>query len=168
MHKLASSIYTKLSNEMKKYVIHKVNSLQKHTHLDHANFLLQVDSVWRAHCDHISTIRNIFLYLDRSYALPTHGIKSVWDLGCLLFLFLFLFLFHFHFHFHFHFDSHFPFLFFVFFFFISFFILLFFLMSSIRLFIDCACFVAIFVMYCLFIVYFEFHFYNFFSYLIFN
>ena len=81
MHKLAPSIYAKLSTEMVKFVNSKVDSLRNQTHLDHVNFLQQVDSVWRAHCDHVSTIRNIFLYLDRSYALPTQGVKSVWDLG---------------------------------------------------------------------------------------
>ena len=83
MHKLAPSIYSKLSKEMENYVREKVDSLQNHSHLDHVNFLQQVDKVWRAHCDHTSTIRNIFLYLDRSYALPSHGVKSVWDLGIL-------------------------------------------------------------------------------------
>ena len=81
MHKLAASTYTKLSKEIEKFVINKVDSLRNQTHLDHVSFLQQVDTVWRAHCDHASTIRNIFMYLDRSYALPTQGVKSVWDLG---------------------------------------------------------------------------------------
>ena len=81
LHKLAPSVYTKLSVLCEKYVFQKVDSLTTQTQRDHFAFLCLVDDVWRSHCDHILTIRNIFLYMDRSYALPTHGIKSIWDLG---------------------------------------------------------------------------------------
>jgi cullin-4 len=33
----------------------------------------------------MNTVRNIFLYLDRSYALQTNGVRSLWDLGLDLF-----------------------------------------------------------------------------------
>jgi len=31
----------------------------------HTHFLEALDELWRKHCKHMSSIRNIFLYLDR-------------------------------------------------------------------------------------------------------
>lgn len=45
------------------------------------DFLPLVDHVWEDHCDHMLTIRNIFLKLDRSYVLQTPGLLSIWDMG---------------------------------------------------------------------------------------
>jgi cullin-4 len=74
--------------------------------LDATVFLSQLDLTWEDHCEQLSTIRNIFLYLDRytsnltvfyqpmayicyinrSYALESsNGVKALLDLGNLLF-----------------------------------------------------------------------------------
>jgi cullin-4 len=45
------------------------------------DFLPVVAHVWEDHCDHMLTIRNIFLKLDRSYVLQTPGLLSIWDMG---------------------------------------------------------------------------------------
>eukprot|EP00611_Tribonema_gayanum_P003928 TRINITY_DN13167_c0_g1_i1.p1 TRINITY_DN13167_c0_g1~~TRINITY_DN13167_c0_g1_i1.p1 ORF type:complete len:679 (+),score=298.77 TRINITY_DN13167_c0_g1_i1:25-2037(+) len=52
---------------------------------DHAAYLSLVAATWRDHCAHMLTIRNIFLYLDRSHVLPTPGLRGIWDLGLHLF-----------------------------------------------------------------------------------
>ena len=48
-------------------------------------FLALVDAAWRDHCEQLNTVRNIFLYLDRSYALGNNsgggGVKPIWDMG---------------------------------------------------------------------------------------
>ncbi len=40
-----------------------------------------MDALWRDHIEQMNTIRNIFLYLDRSYTLQTPGINSIWEAG---------------------------------------------------------------------------------------
>eukprot|EP00605_Chrysophyceae_sp_TOSAG23-4_P000343 GSChrysophyteH1.ASY1.ANO1.390.1 assembled CDS len=65
MHKLGEALYNRLKVEC-------------------ATFIYE-NQVWRDHCDHMNTLRNIFLYLDRSYALETVGVHSIWDVGLLLF-----------------------------------------------------------------------------------
>lgn len=45
-----------------------------------------LDTTWQDHCEQLSTIRNIFLYLDRSYSLqPANGAREIWDLGNVIF-----------------------------------------------------------------------------------
>ena len=46
--------------------------------LDHAGFLIQVDSIWKDHIDEMGTIRNIFIYLDRLEVL----LKIIFKLYC--------------------------------------------------------------------------------------
>lgn len=75
MHKLASPTYRKLSALCEHYTYEKVDSLSLQLHRDNTSFLQLVDDVWRCHCDHMLTTRNIFLYLDRSFCLSTHGVK---------------------------------------------------------------------------------------------
>jgi len=83
IHKLAPSIYAQLASQCQEYVFANVDRLLDQSyHGDHASFLLLADSVWGQHCEHVITIRNIFLYLDRSYAMTayTPGVASIWDL----------------------------------------------------------------------------------------
>ena len=75
MHKLASPTYKKLSALCEYYTFEKVDSLSLQLHRDNTSFLQLVDDVWRCHCEHMRTIRNIFLYLDRSFCLSTQGVK---------------------------------------------------------------------------------------------
>ena len=84
MHKLGESLYNRLKNECATFINESVDSLIAKTS-DNAIFLGLVDQVWRDHCDNMNTLRNIFLYLDRSYALETIGVHSIWDQGLLLF-----------------------------------------------------------------------------------
>lgn len=84
MHKLSAKIYENLRKECEIHITKVVESLVGQTS-DHSTFLGIVDNVWRDHIDQMGTIRNIFLYLDRNYALQTYGIKSLWDLGFALF-----------------------------------------------------------------------------------
>lgn len=52
---------------------------------DHTLFLSNVNDVWQDHCEHMLTIRSIFLYLDRSFVIQTPNIVSIWDMGLHLF-----------------------------------------------------------------------------------
>lgn len=44
-----------------------------------------MDDVWQDHCEHMLTIRSIFLYLDRSHVLQTPGLQPIWEMGLALF-----------------------------------------------------------------------------------
>jgi len=48
-------------------------------------FLDVVNAYWTNHCQEMLLIRGIFLYLDRTYALPTVNVKPIWEFGLDLF-----------------------------------------------------------------------------------
>lgn len=68
VQKHAAQVYGNLSAEIGAVIIQKVNLLKESTAIDACTFLQQVENVWSDHCEQLSTIRNIFLYMDR-YAL---------------------------------------------------------------------------------------------------
>ena len=80
LHKLSNRLYTNLRVEVEAHII-KIVAHLKLMSSDQQRFLHTVDEVWRDFIEQVNTIRNIFLYLDRTYALVTAGVKSVWDLG---------------------------------------------------------------------------------------
>jgi cullin 4 len=80
MHKMAAETYEKLSAECDRHISSRVEALENPS-LHYVSFLEAVDTMWQDHCEHMITIRNIFLYLDRSYALQTPKVLSIWDLG---------------------------------------------------------------------------------------
>ena len=80
IQKHSMSLYDNLSTECEYYATAKVDSLLV-DNIDNHAFLHCVDNVWKNHCDHTSTIRNIFLYLDRSFAFQTNNVRSIWSLG---------------------------------------------------------------------------------------
>ena len=47
--------------------------------------LKRVDECWTDHCDQMLLIRSIFLYLDRTYVMQKCSVRSLWDMGLLLF-----------------------------------------------------------------------------------
>jgi len=76
VQKMSARLYDQLVGELRVKISEKVQLLGEHMKsqaaggIDSAVFLNTVDDVWRDHIDQLQTIRNIFLYLDRSYALP--------------------------------------------------------------------------------------------------
>lgn len=64
LHKYASKLYEDLHQELHKHILRKVTSLQQQTS-DSGVFLQVVETIWQDHCEQLTTIRNIFLYLDR-------------------------------------------------------------------------------------------------------
>lgn len=69
LHKSGPVVYENLSAVCKSIIEVRINVLSGQTSLDHASYLQAVEKVWSHHCDMMLTIRNIFLYLDRSYAM---------------------------------------------------------------------------------------------------
>ena len=77
MHKLAANLYNNLHRECEVYVNQHIDTLVALGKCsDGAMFLNAVDAVWREHCEQIVTIRNIFLYLDRTYCVASGGSSS--------------------------------------------------------------------------------------------
>lgn len=74
----------RLRQECGVHVRMELESLQGQTP-DCNAFLQLVDSKWQDHCSSMLTLRNIFLYLDRSFVLQKPSLRSIWDMGLELF-----------------------------------------------------------------------------------
>lgn len=83
IHKSGSTatVYGNLSELCNSLVETRVCALLGQTTVDHWRFLIAVEKIWQHHCEVMGLIRNIFLYLDRSYALQTNGVLSIWEMG---------------------------------------------------------------------------------------
>jgi hypothetical protein len=92
MHKLGKKLYENVQGECEKFINESVDNLSGQALLcasssgsssssssNSVAFLSLVDVMWQGHCSHMGTLRNIFLYLDRSYALETAGVLPLWD-----------------------------------------------------------------------------------------
>jgi cullin-4 len=44
-----------------------------------------VQHTWDAHCNQMTTIRSIFLYLDRTYVIQSGNVISLWEMGLVQF-----------------------------------------------------------------------------------
>jgi cullin-4 len=44
-----------------------------------------VQACWADHCQQMLTLRSIFLYLDRTHAITTAGVRSLFEMGLQLF-----------------------------------------------------------------------------------
>ncbi|RIB21246.1 Cullin family-domain-containing protein [Gigaspora rosea] len=84
LHKMADRLYSRLQEECESHLLKEKEKLDCDNSDDEA-FLQVVDQCWQAHCKQMGLIRNIFLYLDRTYVLQTPGISSIWDMGIELF-----------------------------------------------------------------------------------
>ena len=48
---------------------------------DSIEFLRSMDKTWKIHCQQMTMIRAIYLFLDRTYALQNSTVPSLWDVG---------------------------------------------------------------------------------------
>ncbi|CAG8498901.1 7066_t:CDS:10 [Dentiscutata heterogama] len=78
LHKMADRLYSRLQEECESHLLKEKEKLDCDNSDDEA-FLQVVDQCWQAHCKQMGLIRNIFLYLDRTYVLQTPGISSICD-----------------------------------------------------------------------------------------
>jgi cullin 4 len=83
-HRMAARLYERLSAVCDAHIGARAAALAAPTPDTHA-FLTRVASTWADHCEHMLTIRNIFLYLDRTHVLPNPALHGLWDLGLHLF-----------------------------------------------------------------------------------
>mmetsp|Transcript_22578 Transcript_22578/g.27227 ORF Transcript_22578/g.27227 Transcript_22578/m.27227 type:complete len:742 (+) Transcript_22578:315-2540(+) len=84
IHKMAGNLYIRLEAECNTHLQSCLRQLNEENN-DPVVFLGLMDRCWQDHCDQMLIIRNIFLYLDRTYVIQTNGIQSLWDMGLRLF-----------------------------------------------------------------------------------
>lgn len=83
-HKMDSQLYSKLTALTEQHVKSSVLNQLADTS-DKLIYLKRVDECWLSHCRQMIMIRNIFLYLDRTYVLQKPSVMSIWEMGLDLF-----------------------------------------------------------------------------------
>ncbi|KAG0338525.1 Cullin-4B [Podila horticola] len=76
--KFGDNLYNRLSAEVESHVKNVVDGLLNKSE---DGFLEAVHTAWSDHCRQMIMIRSIFLYLDRTFALQTLGVSTIWELG---------------------------------------------------------------------------------------
>lgn len=76
--KFGDNLYKRLSAEVEIHVKNVVHGLLNKSE---DGFLEAVHTAWSDHCRQMIMIRSIFLYLDRTFALQTLGVSTIWELG---------------------------------------------------------------------------------------
>ena len=86
-HKFSGEMFSRLRKLIEDHLNDLSNNLLIHLNqsFDQNSFLIHFNEIWNNHCDQIRMIRNIFLYLDRTYVIQLNEIRSIWDLGLHLF-----------------------------------------------------------------------------------
>lgn len=83
-HKMDSSLYSRLTALIEQHVKSSIMANLSDTS-DKLVYLKRVDECWLSHCRQMIMIRNIFLYLDRTYVLQKPAVMSIWEMGLDLF-----------------------------------------------------------------------------------
>lgn len=84
LHKLAPDLYTVLQELCEKHISARLKDLEG-LPLDPVSFLNKMEDCWSDHSEQMLTIRSIFLYLDRTYVLQSVNVRSLWDMGLVIF-----------------------------------------------------------------------------------
>jgi hypothetical protein len=85
LHKLSAKLYALLQAECDAHTALQLRALAAKAPLGTPAFLQHVGRAWQDYCDQLLLIRQIFLYLDRTYVLSTSGVRSLFDMGLQLF-----------------------------------------------------------------------------------
>jgi cullin-4 len=89
-HKMAASLYSRLQRECEAHIKAEGEKLQGQSG-EAEVYLNIVNHCWQEHCRHTLMIRNIFLYLDRTYVIstssssPAAAVKNIWEMCIALF-----------------------------------------------------------------------------------
>ncbi|KAJ2614741.1 hypothetical protein H4S08_001565 [Coemansia sp. RSA 1365] len=82
LHNFASEVYSMLRTEFVRYTQQCLSHIDSQPDVSATSSVLeQVRRFWEDYTQQLSMIRCIFLYLDRTYALNTASIESLWALG---------------------------------------------------------------------------------------
>lgn len=84
VHKMGGSLYQRIEKECERHIAAALHSLVGQSP-DLVVFLSLVERCWQDLCAQILMIRDIALYLDRTYVKQTPNVRSLWDMGLQLF-----------------------------------------------------------------------------------
>lgn len=85
LHNLAGKIYPKLQQLVDQYAHAVVMQMAAWISLEPAVLLDRVSRKWQDFCSHLALVRQIFLYLDRTYVHNLSTNKSLYEMGLQLF-----------------------------------------------------------------------------------
>ena len=85
VHNLAAKVYPQLQGLCDHHAETMITSLASRSSLDALAFLDHVGRTWERYCSQLLLIRQIFLYLDRTYVLTSSPTRSLFDMGLQLF-----------------------------------------------------------------------------------
>ena len=85
VHNLAPKVYPQLQELCDQHAKSMIDQLASRSSLDALPFLEHVGRTWDQYCSQLLLIRQIFLYLDRTYVLATSNTRSIFDMGLQLF-----------------------------------------------------------------------------------
>eukprot|EP00761_Pharyngomonas_kirbyi_P014490 gb/GECH01014520.1/.p1 GENE.gb/GECH01014520.1/~~gb/GECH01014520.1/.p1 ORF type:complete len:769 (+),score=194.98 gb/GECH01014520.1/:1-2307(+) len=80
IHKKSENLFNNLKEQLQKHTGEKLNQLSS-KNTDSESFLTNLKNIWEDHCEQMILIRNIFLYLDRTYVMQNSSVRSLWDMG---------------------------------------------------------------------------------------
>ena len=84
--KFSSEMFQRLSQIFESHLTNlSKKMIELSNQLDSDSFLFEFNNCWLNHCEQLQMIRNIFIYLDRTYVIQYPEIKSIWDFGLSLF-----------------------------------------------------------------------------------
>lgn len=81
---MGGNLYQRIEKECDVHISAALQSLVGQSP-DLPSFLSLVDTCWQDLCDQILKIRDIALYLDRTYVKQSSNVRSLWDMGLQLF-----------------------------------------------------------------------------------
>ncbi|PNY04718.1 cullin-4-like protein [Trifolium pratense] len=84
IHKMGGNLYQRIEKECEVHISAALQSLVGQSP-DLVVFLSLVERCWQDHCDQMLMIRDIALFLDRTYVKQNSSIRSLWDMGLQLF-----------------------------------------------------------------------------------
>jgi cullin-4 len=83
-HGMAPVLYENLKCQCQKYTASQLPEFNQ-DNVDEGTYLLVVNRIWESFCHQMILIRGIFLYLDRTYAVPHQTLPAIWEMGLELF-----------------------------------------------------------------------------------
>lgn len=81
LHGESSNLYRRLKDKYDQHAAFVAQRLSEHASLDALAFLPHVLEAWKKYCSQLLLIRQIFLYLDRTYVLSETNHRSIFDMG---------------------------------------------------------------------------------------
>ncbi|KJH48131.1 cullin family protein [Dictyocaulus viviparus] len=84
-HRMARSTYDKLLDNVRKWIQNFRNDLNQKSTAGGLEFMKAIENLWSDYCEQMILIRNIFLYLDRTFILENIDESPIWESSLVIF-----------------------------------------------------------------------------------